>query len=413
MKQYGVLGEKLGHSYSPQIHALLGDYPYGVYEKTAEELPAFLQSRTFDGMNVTIPYKKAVIPYCAALSDTAQRIGSVNTLVRRPDGLLIGYNTDYEGFLWMVERSGIDPAGKKVLVLGDGGVALTVRTVLHDLHAGQIVTISRRGENNYTNLHLHQDAQVIVNTTPVGMYPKVGESVIDLAQFPRCEGVLDLIYNPARTKLMLDAERLGIACEGGLSMLVAQARRAAELFFDTTMPNGETERVLRAMEHQMHNIVLIGMPGCGKSTAGKLVAQLCGRTFVDADEELVRAANGKSIPQIFAEEGEEGFRMRETAVLAELGKQSGLVIATGGGCVTQARNYDLLHQNSRIVWLQRDSNLLPTDGRPLSQGANLAEMYARRKPMYERFADTVISVDEDARVTAQRILDAGGTINGK
>ena len=413
MKQFGVLGEKLGHSYSPQIHALLGDYPYAVYEKTAEELPDFLTGGAFDGINVTIPYKKAVIPFCAALSDTAKRVGSVNTIVRQEDGTLIGYNTDYEGFLWTVQRSRTDPAGKKVLVLGDGGVAPTVRAVLSDLGAAEIVTISRRGENNYTNLHLHRDAELIVNTTPVGMYPNVGAAAVELAQFPQCVGVFDLIYNPARTKLMLDAEKRGIPCAGGLAMLVAQARRAAELFLATPIANDETERVLAAMEQNMQNIVLIGMPGCGKSTAGKQVAALSGRTFADADEAIIRAAGGKSIPQIFAEEGETGFRARETAVLAELGKQSGLVIATGGGCVTQPRNYELLHQNSRIVWLQRETALLPIDGRPLSQHTDLAQMYAIRRPMYERFADAAVTVDENPAITAQRILNAGGTMRIK
>lgn len=402
MKRFGVLGEKLSHSYSPQIHALLADYEYGVYEKAPEAVGPFLETCTLDGMNVTIPYKKTVIPYCAELSETARRISSVNTLVRRPDGQWKGYNTDYEGFSWMLRRSGIPVAGKKVLVLGNGGVALTVCAVLQDLQVGEIVVISRRGENNYTNLDRHRDAAVIVNTTPVGMYPNVGEAVIDLRAFPACEGVLDLIYNPARTRLMLEAERLGIPCEGGLSMLVAQGVQAAEFFMDRRIPDSETERVLRAMENRMQNLVLIGMPGCGKSTAGKALAAQTGRVFVDADEELVRVA-GQSIPEIFAREGEAGFRARETAVLAELGKRSGLVIATGGGCVTRDCNYDLLHQNGRIVWLQRDSALLATDGRPLSQGADLGAMYARRAPLYEQFADYAVAVAEDPAETVRRI----------
>ncbi len=403
MLKCGLLGEKLGHSYSPQIHRMLGDYAYALYEQPPENVADFLQNGDFDGMNVTIPYKKTVIPCCAALSDAAARIGSVNTIVRRTDGSLMGHNTDYAGFVWMVKRSGIRIAGAKVLVLGNGGVARTVCTVLADMNAGEIVVISRRGENNYNNLHLHRDADVIVNTTPVGMYPHNGEAAVDLRAFPACRGVLELIYNPARTQLMLDAEQLGIPCEGGLSMLVAQAVEASSWFQGKPIPDSEVERVLTAMERQMENIVLVGMPGCGKTTVGTLLAERTGRTFVDADEELVKKA-GKSIPEIFAGEGEDGFRRRETAVLAELGKRAGLVIATGGGCVTRPENYPLLHQNGRIVWLQRDLDALPTDGRPLSQKGKLAEMYQRRKPLYEAFADAVAVQDGTPVETVEKIL---------
>ena len=404
MMRCGLLGEKLGHSYSPQIHGMLGPYSYELIEQPPEQVGTFLQHGDFSGINVTIPYKKAVIPYCKTLSGAAKRIGSVNTIVRQPDGSLAGYNTDYQGFRWMVQRSGIDVAGEKVLVLGNGGVALTVCAVMEELQAGQIVVISRRGEDNYTNLYRHQDAGVIINTTPVGMYPNTGESVIDLRAFPRCRGVLELIYNPARTKLMMDAEKLGIRCEGGLSMLVAQAKQASELFQGISIPGETTEQVLRTMEHRMQNVVLVGMPGCGKTTVGRLLARRTGRQFIDADEELVKQA-GKSIPQIFAEEGEAGFRARETAVLAQLGKRSGLVIATGGGCVTRPENYPLLHQNGRIYWLQRDISMLATKGRPLSQGADLAKMYRRRKSMYEAFADEIIVQGAAPEMAVEKILN--------
>ena len=385
----GLLGRKLGHSYSPQIHGLLGDYSYELFEKELEQLPFFLKDDDFTGINVTIPYKKDVIPYLDELSPAARKIGSVNTIVRRTDGSLFGHNSDYFGFVSLVHHSGITVNGKKVLVLGSGGTSNMVVTALKDLGAEPIV-ISRSGENNYDNLHLHADASVIVNATPVGMYPNTGISPIDLNRFPTLEGVLDVIYNPAKTKLLLDAEALGIPHENGLWMLVAQAKEASEYFTGQKLSDNVIERIHRVLSHKMKNIVLIGMPGCGKSTIGALLAETLNRTFVDADEEIIRLA-GKPIPDIFAQDGEEVFRHWETIALENLGKQSALVIATGGGCVTRSRNYPLLHQNGMIVWLQRDLSQLPTDGRPLSQANRLEEMYAVRKPMYEAFADIRVS----------------------
>ena len=385
----GLLGRKLGHSYSPQIHGLLGDYSYELFEKEPEQLPFFLKDDDFTGINVTIPYKKDVIPYLDELSPAARKIGSVNTIVRRTDGSLFGHNSDYFGFVSLVHHSGITVNGKKVLVLGSGGTSNMVVTALKDLGAEPIV-ISRSGENNYDNLHLHADASVIVNATPVGMYPNTGISPIDLNRFPTLEGVLDVIYNPAKTKLLLDAEALGIPHENGFWMLVAQAKEASEYFTGQKLSDNVIERIHRVLSHKMKNIVLIGMPGCGKSTIGALLAETLNRTFVDADEEIIRLA-GKPIPDIFAQDGEEVFRHWETIALENLGKQSALVIATGGGCVTRSRNYPLLHQNGMIVWLQRDLSQLPTDGRPLSQANRLEEMYAVRKPMYEAFADIRVS----------------------
>ena len=385
----GLLGRKLGHSYSPQIHGLLGDYSYELFEKEPEQLPFFLKDDDFTGINVTIPYKKDVIPYLDELSPAARKIGSVNTIVRRADGSLFGHNSDYFGFVSLVKHSGIAVEGKKVLVLGSGGTSNMVVTALKDLGAVPVV-ISRSGENNYENLHLHADASVIVNATPVGMYPNTGVSPIDLKRFPRLEGVLDVIYNPAKTKLLLDAEGLGIPHENGLWMLVAQAKEASEYFTGQKLSDNEIERIHHVLSHQMRNIVLIGMPGCGKSTIGALLAEKQNRKFLDADEEIIRLA-GKSIPDIFAQDGEDVFRRWETTALENLGKQSGLVIATGGGCVTRSRNYPLLHQNGMIVWLQRDLSQLPTDGRPLSQANRLEEMYALRRPMYEAFGDIRVS----------------------
>lgn len=385
----GLLGRKLGHSYSPQIHGLLGDYSYELFEKEPEQLASFLREGDFTGINVTIPYKKDVIPYLDELSPAAKKIGSVNTIVRRADGSLFGHNSDYFGFVSLVNHSGIPVNGKKVLVLGSGGTSNMVVTALKDLDAEPIV-ISRSGENNYDNLHLHADASVIVNATPVGMYPNTGVSPIDLSRFPKLEGVLDVIYNPAKTKLLLDAEGLGIPHENGLWMLVAQAKEASEYFTGQKLSDNVIERIHHVLSHQMKNIVLIGMPGCGKSTIGALLAEKLNRTFVDADEEIIRLA-GKSIPDIFSQDGEKVFRHWETTALENLGKQSALVIATGGGCVTRSRNYPLLHQNGMIVWLQRDLSQLPTDGRPLSQANRLEEMYALRRPMYEDFADIRVS----------------------
>ena len=399
----GLLGRKLGHSYSPQIHSHLGDYSYALFEKEPEELEDFLRCGDFTGINVTIPYKKDVIPYLDELSPTARKMGSVNTVVRRADGTLFGHNTDYFGFTSLVKHSGIPVEGKKVLVLGSGGTSNMAVTALRDLGA-QPVVISRSGENNYGNLGLHRDASIIVNATPVGMYPNTGVSPIDLKQFSHLEGVLDVVYNPARTQLLLDAEALGIPCENGLWMLVAQAKEASEYFTGTSLPDSCIEKIHRILSHQMKNIILIGMPGCGKTTIGALLAQKLGRTVVDADEKIVELA-GKSIPEIFAQDGEEVFRAAETAALAELGKQSARVLSTGGGCVTRQQNYPLLHQNGYLVWLERDLTLLPTDGRPLSQSTALTDMYKVRKPMYESFADIRVENSGAPEDTFREILE--------
>ena len=386
----GLLGRKLGHSYSPQIHACLGCYSYELFEKEPEELGEFLRNGDFTGINVTMPYKKDVIPYCNELSDCAKKLGAVNVLVRR-NGKLIGHNTDYFGFRSMVERSGVSVAGKKSLVLGTGGASATAVAVLTELGAN-VVIVSRTGENNYENLHLHSDSSFIVNATPVGMYPNTGVSPVDRSLFPKLEYVFDIVYNPARTQLLLDAEARNIPCMNGLWMLVAQAKEASEWFADTKISNEEISRIHAKLSAQTENIVLVGMPGCGKSAIGKLLAEYLGKTFVDTDAEIEKTA-GITIPKIFAKDGESGFRMLETQVLTRLGMASGLVIATGGGCVTKEENYPLLHQNGSIWWIQREIASLPTDGRPLSQINNLQEMYQMRKPMYQRFADYTVVND--------------------
>lgn len=404
MLKCGLLGEKLGHSYSPQIHSMLADYEYELFEKSPEELEDFLKSGEFDGLNVTIPYKKAVMPYCAELSPTAAQIGSVNTIVRRSDGSLYGDNTDAFGFENLILHNGIEVKGKKALVLGTGGASVTAQAVLKNLGASEVVVISRRGEDNYENIAKHRDAEIIANTTPVGMYPNNGKAAVDLTQFPKLSGVLDVVYNPARTALLLQAERLGIPCAGGLYMLVSQAKRSCELFTGKSIPDSEIDRIERVLLHQMQNIVIIGMPGSGKTTVSTMLAEKLGRKIFDTDT-IVSENAGMTIPEIFAVQGEAGFRRLETEATAEVGKLSGNIISTGGGVVTVAENYELLHQNGVIVWIERDTNKLARDGRPISLSSDLNELYAARLPLYERFADIKADNNGDINDTVNAIME--------
>ncbi|MCF2661323.1 shikimate kinase [Pseudoflavonifractor phocaeensis] len=386
---YGLIGEKLGHSFSPAIHGKLADYEYRLIELTPEELGPFLQMGQFQGLNVTIPYKKAVIPYCAELTPQARHIGSVNTILRRPDGTLLGHNTDYYGFAYLLRSAGAEVAKKKALVLGTGGASLTVHAVLRDLGTRERVTISRTGPDNYGNLERHADAQIIVNTTPVGMYPNTGKAPLDLSRFPKLEGAFDLIYNPAKTQFLLDAEKLGVRNANGLGMLVAQAKAAAEMFLDRPIPDERVDEIIREMERNTRNLMLIGMPGCGKTTVGQALAQRLGRKLVDTDV-LIEEEAGRTIPEIFAQDGEEAFRRLEHEILCRVSRESGLVIATGGGVVTRPENLDPLRQNSTVIFLRRPLDQLPVDGRPVSQANNLETLYQRRLPLYQQASDWAV-----------------------
>lgn len=403
--EYGLIGAKLGHSYSVPIHAQLGDYDYRLYERTEAEFIDLLRRRDFKGLNVTIPYKVLAYGRCDALSDAAREVGCVNTLVVRPDGSLYGHNTDIGGFIAMTGRAGVTITGKKAVILGSGGTSLTARAACRRLGAREIVTVSRKGPVDYDALcRDHADAQVLINTTPVGMYPNNGARPAEISRLPALEGVLDVIYNPNRTALVLDAEARGIPASGGLYMLVAQAREAAELFTGRRIPETETARIHGLLRREALNAVLIGMPGCGKSTVGRALAARMGRPFVDCDGEIERRA-GKPIPEIFARDGEAAFRELEAAVIADVCREKGRVIATGGGAVLRGENVRAMRQNGAVLLLERDIASLSMDGRPLSRSLDaLREMRQVRGPLYCAAADAAIdnnAAPEDAVARAE------------
>ena len=400
--KYGLIGEKLGHSYSCQVHRALGNPDYVLKEIAPDALGDFLRARDFAGLNVTIPYKQAVIPYVDALTDTAREVGAVNTLYFDASGALWGDNTDVYGFCTMLE--GIDVRGKKALVLGSGGTSHTACYALRALGAGDCIVVSRRGAVNYENVYsLHADAEVIVNATPVGMFPNNGARPIDIRRFPRLCAVADVIYNPARTALLQDADALGIPRAGGLSMLVAQAARSVERFSGRALGEEAWRAALAQVAASLRGVALVGMPGCGKSTIAQAVAKELGRACVDLDAEIEREA-GKSIPEIFAQEGEEAFRAAETRAAQQFSKENA-VLATGGGCVLRAENAQALRANSLVVWLKRAIDQLPREGRPLSVG-NLYEMEQKRAPYYLAASDVQIENQGSVEEVAAAVVAA-------
>lgn len=397
---YGLLGEHLGHSYSPMIYELLGLPEYALFPMPEQDIPAFLRSGNLKGLNVTIPYKKTVMPFCDTLSQSARRLDNVNTLLFDDEDKIHGHNTDYAGFLYMMEQAKISMKGRKVLILGSGGAAQTAHLAALDSGASSAIMISRAGENNYENIARHKDAQIIINATPVGMYPKGNEQPISLDIFDRLEGVADLIYNPLRTNLLRAATIRGIKTAGGLSMLAAQGREAAELFRSKKIPHSEVLRVCAALQGEYENIVLVGMPGSGKTTVGRLIAQSMNRKFVDIDEEVL-SKTGRTAAQWIEQEGEPAFRRHESDILqAEAGERS-LVIATGGGGVLKSENRAAMRRNGRVYCLQRPLHMLEREGRPLS--VDIHKLYASREEFYSAAADAFIDASQTPAEIALKI----------
>ena len=397
---FGLVGTPLGHSFSKEVHQALGEYEFQLFDVSEEELAKMLTEGNFNGLTVTRPYKETVISFCDKLTPRAKSIGAVNTLYWETDPetgnrLLVGHNTDYDGFLYTAQRSGIDFSGKTVLILGSGGTSKTVKNVLTNEGAKAVYQASRQ-DGSYEKLpEIASKIEIIINTTPVGTYPNNLEQIVKVSDFPYCQAVIDVVYNPEKTALILEAESLGLKTAGGMPMIVAQAMVAAERFLDKPLAfTGKTEDVLARIQSEKSNVVLIGMPGCGKTTIGKKIASLTGRKFVDFDEEIM-AETGRNIDELFATDGEDFFRKIESEMAARFGREHGLVIATGGGCVTTPENYRALKQNGQIIWLTRPLENLPLAGRPLSTDYEaLKKMETERSELYRKWAD--FQVDSDS-----------------
>ena len=404
MKKFALIGKTLKHSYSKKIHALLGDYPYDLVELEAEELKDFLFNGGYDGFNVTIPYKKEIMQYLDVIDDSAKLIGAVNTVVIK-DGVSTGYNTDFDGMRYMITRAKIELSNKKVVILGSGGTSNTAVAVAKYLKAKEIIVVSRSGENNYQNIDRHFDADVVINTTPVGMYPNNYQSPIDLSNFKNVSGVVDVIYNPDITELTFNAKELGINYTNGLPMLVAQAKFAMERFFDKSVSDSVIEKTLNELWKETLNVILIGMSGSGKSTVGKEIADLLGREFIDTDQEIIKL-DGRDIPTIFKESGEDYFRSLEKKVIKDVCKLNGKVIATGGGVVKYDENLYPLKSNGKTFWIKRDLNALDVSGRPLVKDIETAKkLFEERKDKYLKFSDFIVDNDGSVIQTAKGVIE--------
>ena len=403
--KFGLLGRTLGHSFSPRIHSALGNTNYELFEREPSQLQEFFADPESQGINITIPYKVNALEACDVVDPRAERIGCVNTMVRK-DGKWHGYNTDYDGFVFTLQHAGIDVAGKECIILGDGASSATVHVALEDLGAKNIVHLSRKTAPFYGDApNYYETAQIIINCTPIGMYPHNPANLIDITQFSKLEGVVDLIYNPRRTILLLQAEMMEIPHCDGLPFLVAQGVEAANHFQDEHFGTKEIEQILRDMRREKENIILIGMPGVGKTTVGKALGEEMGRTCVDVDHELEKEIG--DISTYITEQGEPAFREKEAEMIAKFGTQTGLIISTGGGCVTVPKNFAHLRQNGRIYQLTQPVENLSTSGRVLSSGGieRLRELEATRTPMYESFAQCIVEHNRNAPETVAAILE--------
>ena len=403
--KFGLLGRTLGHSFSPRIHSALGNTNYELFEREPSQLQEFFDDPELQGINITIPYKVNALEACDVVDPRAERIGCVNTMVRK-DGKWHGYNTDYDGFVFTLQHAGIDVSGKECIILGDGASSATIHVALEDLGAKNIVHLSRKTAPFYGDApNYYETAQIIINCTPIGMYPHNPANLIDITQFSKLEGVVDLIYNPRRTILLLQAEMMEIPHCDGLPFLVAQGVEAANHFQGESFGTKEIEQILRDMRREKENIILIGMPGVGKTTVGKALGEEMGRTCVDVDHELEKEIG--DISTYITEQGEAAFREKEAEMIAKFGTQTGLIISTGGGCVTVPKNFAHLRQNGRIYQLTQPVENLSTSGRVLSSGGieRLRELEATRTPMYESFAQCIVKHNRNAPETVATILE--------
>ena len=403
--KFGLLGRTLGHSFSPRIHNALGNTNYELFEREPSQLQEFFADQELQGINITFPYKVNALEACDVVDPPAERIGCVNTMVRK-DGKWHGYNTDYDGFVFTLEHAGINVSGKECIILGDGASSATVHVALEDLGAKSITHLSRKTAPLYTDApNYYETAQIIINCTPIGMYPHNPANLIDIMQFSKLEGVVDLIYNPRRTVLLLQAEMMDIPYCDGLPFLVAQGVEAANHFQGESFGTKEIEQILRDMRREKENIILIGMPGVGKTTVGKAIGKEMGRTCIDVDQELAKEIG--DISTYITEQGEAAFREKEAEMIAKLGTETGLVISTGGGCVTVPKNYAHLRQNGRIYQLTQPVEKLSTSGRVLSGGGieRLRELEETRTPMYESFAQCIVEHNRNAPETVAVILE--------